>query len=265
MKRVARLALLLAVAATTGCGAPSPEEARARAIAYFGREVHSVDHGWSSIFDLLERRFDLTVRLADGSFAHGSSQVARPEDFVVYRRLLDPHARATRRQIADLPTAIDRVTATALHCDRLGLPEDWIGILRKATGMGAYALTHAVLATRWTLENGCLPPIALVALENEQIEALSGLIDDRHRLTERHDLATDIWLEAIAMLYYAGAGDRVREEWIDAVVATQRPDGGFPNHPNDARSHPHPTALALWILCEHLQPDARPVGWIPRS
>ena len=82
------------------------------------------------------------------------------------------------------------------------------------------------------------------------------------RLAERHAASSDQWIEAISMLYYLGAGSRVRAEWIDDLLAGQRPDGGWPRHPRAALSDPHPTALALWVLLEQLQPDAAAIRWI---
>lgn len=261
--RVCALAALLAL--VTACARRDPAEARDRALAYFASEVHEVDPGWSSIVDLLHRRFGVEVPLAGGRPAHGALPAERSDVAAVYRRLEDPNARATRREIAELPTAIDRVTATALHCDHVGLPDDWLEVLREATRLGAYALTHAVAATRWTVENGCLPPARVLALELEQIDALVRLLEQRHGLAERHALATDIWIEALAMLHYLDAAERVQPAWIDDLLAAQRPDGGWPNHPDDARSHPHPTALALWVLLERLEPAAGPARWIPRG
>lgn len=213
----------------------------------------------------MHRRFGLELVLADGSTPYGPRAATSGALARIYRRVSDPSARATRAEVAALPTAIDRITATALHCDTVGIPADWVEVLRKATRAGAYALTHAALALQWTLENGCLPEIATLALQVEQAEALEAMAADRAGLLERHALGLDIWLEAIAMLHYLGEGERVRAGWLDDLLGFQRPDGGWPNHPRDARSHPHPTALALWILLERLEPEAPRVAWLPRG
>ncbi|MCP3983784.1 MAG: hypothetical protein GY723_05310 [bacterium] len=255
---------LSAVALVAGCGGSGPEQARDRALAYFSTQVHEIDHSWSSIFDHLHRRFGLELTLASGRTPYGvQRELERPELFAVYRRLVDPAARVSKRQIAELSTTIDRMTASALHCDRIALPDGWVDVLRTASGLGAYALTHAVVATRWTLENGCLSEMELIPLHFEQVELLEALIEEREVLNSRHDVATDIWIEALAMLYYLGEGDRVRPEWIEALLAAQREDGGWPNHPRAPTSHPHPSALALWVLLEGLNSDAPATAWIP--
>jgi hypothetical protein len=247
-----------------GCGPSRAEQARDRALAYFTTQVHEIDPSWSSIFDYLHRRFGLELTLASGRSPHGAREgLERPELFAVYRRLVDPSARVTKRQIAELETPIDRMTASALYCDRIPLPADWLEILGKASRLSAYALTHAAVAARWTLENDCFSELALTPLHFEQVDLLELLIQEREALAERHEVATDIWIEAIALLYYLGEGPRVRPEWIEAVLAAQRGDGGWPNHPREPRSHPHPSALALWVLLESLHPDAPATRWIP--
>jgi hypothetical protein len=67
------------------------------------------------------------------------------------------------------------------------------------------------------------------------------------------------------MLYYLGARDRVQPAWLDAMLTAQRTDGGWPLGPGATRSDPHPTALALWVLLENLEPEAPPIRWIPPS
>jgi len=248
-----------------GCGQEPLASARESAQDYFASEVHELDHGWAPIFDYLHRRFGIELQLASGRSAHGARDgLRRPELALVYRRLVDGRARVRPQQIEQLESPIDRITATALYCDQVGLPSDWIQVLRRASLAGAYALTHAVVAAQWTLENDCLSGIALAKLQLEQTLLLEDLLQDRTALDARHELSLDIWIEALAMLYYSGAGERVRPEWIDALLATQRDDGGWPNHPDRERSAPHPTALALWVLLENLEPDAPRTAWIPQ-
>ncbi len=65
------------------------------------------------------------------------------------------------------------------------------------------------------------------------------------------------------MLYYLGAGAEVEAAWIDALLDAQRADGGWPTRKSEARSDPHPSALALWVLLENLEPEAPRIRWIP--
>lgn len=249
-------------------GARGPDFARAkdRAIEYFRAHVHHADPSWLSLFGYMHRRFGLVVTLASGQPADDiSSGVQRPDVFQVYRRIEDPRAAVGKLRIAELPTPIDRITATALHCDRIPLPENWVDVLRKASVAGGYALTHSVLATEWTVENGCLTRADVQALHADQIVWLVTFVQRRHDLRSKFEAITDMWIEAVAMLYYAGAGDMVRPEWVEEIAGLQNDDGGWSRNPQDKRSDPHATALALWVLLEQLQPDTPPVPWIRQS
>lgn len=261
---IASLVLLLPIHAS--CAA-RPEarlaEARDRAIAWFASDVDEVEVGWSAIFAYLHRRFGVVVTNAEGRTLHDATEGVEPATmFEVFRRLVDPGATVDVARIAALESPIDRISASAIHCDRIPLPADWIEILRRASRMGAYALTHAVAAAGWSLENGCVSPLQLAALRAEQIRLLEQLIEARNELERRHAAASDIWIEAVAMLFYADAGDRVRPEWIEAVLDLQWPNGGWPAHPRASEADPHTTALALWVVLEVLEPDAPRVQWL---
>ena len=243
--------------------APRLESAQAGALRYFATSVTTPDPSWLSLFGYMHRRFGVDARLASGAPAAAVRDgVARPEVYAIYRRIDDPDAQVDKAAIAALPTAIDRITASALHCDRIPLPPDWVEILAKASRAGAYALTHAVLATEWTVENGCRSRQDVAALHAEQVRLLEQLVDQRASLAGRYDAATDLWIEAMAMLDYSGAGDRIRAAWIDDLLAQQRSDGGWPRHPNANRSDPHATTLALWVVLAQRQPQAPPIRWI---
>lgn len=241
------------------------ESAKTRALHYFATAVETPDPSWLSLFGYLHRRFGVDARLASGAAPHALRDgVARPEVYAIYRRIDDPTAQVDKAAIAALPTPIDRITASALHCDRIPLPDDWLAILGKASRAGAYALTHAVLATEWTVELGCRRRDEVTALHAEQVRLLEQLIEQRAALAGRYESATDLWIEAMAMLAYSGAGDRIRQPWVDDLLAAQRADGGWPRHPRATRSDPHATALALWVVLERLQPKAPPIRWIAR-
>jgi hypothetical protein len=156
------------------------ERAQTAALRYFATSVETADPSWLSLFGYMHRRFGVDARLASGASAHTVRDgVARPEVYAIYRRIDDPDAQVDKAAIAALPTAIDRITASALHCDRIPLPADWVEILAKASRAGAYALTHAVLATEWTVENGCRTRQDVTALHAEQVRLLEQLIEQR--------------------------------------------------------------------------------------
>ena len=257
-------ALAAALALALACGAAGPEAGKERALRFFATRVPSADPGWAAIFGYLHRRFGVEATSARGAPLHLPAPVSeRPEVAAVYRRLFDPAATAAPEQIAALPTAVDRMTALALHCDRIALPPDFADALRRATELGGYALTHAALAGQWTLENGCADFAQLRELQAEQVERLAILAGDRTGIGASHEAGYDVWIEALAMLHYLGAGSRVRAEWLAELLASQRGDGGWSRSPREDRSDPHATALALWVLLETLEPGARPVPFVP--
>ena len=152
----------------------------------------------------------------------------------------------------------------AIHCARIPLPGTWIGILSEASRKGDYFLTHAVAAAEWSHENGCLSEMQLAPLHAEQVPLLVELIEDRKRLESEHRVGTDLWIEALAMLFYSGSGDRVRPEWIGALLDRQHPDGSWPANPRSKRGDPHATALGLWVTLEALVPGLGRTTWVPR-
>ncbi len=74
-----------------------------------------------------------------------------------------------------------------LHCDRIPLPEDWV----------------------WTCEQGCREWSDLAALQRQQVALLEELVERR---ASGFTTSTDLWVEALVMLYYTGARNPVRPE-----------------------------------------------------
>lgn len=249
-----------------GCGpSRSPEHARDGALHYFATRVKGSDPSWLPVIVYLHRRFDLSVPDARGVPLHlPPPGPPRGEIAAIFQRSWEPGAQVGKEKIAALESTIDRISASALHCDRLGLPPDWEEILRAASRVGGYALTHAALAMRWTLENGCRTESELADLRRDQITLLEQLAGQREATIAELDAGQDIWIESLAMLSLLGAGDRVRSEWLDALMAAQRSDGGWARGSREDRSDPHPTALSLWVLQEHLEPDRPQVSWLGR-
>lgn len=245
----------------------APESAIERAVAYFGRDVSTADPNWVALFAFLKRRFGLEVRLASGEFAHrvgaGSAGGVMQE---IYRRIDDPTAAADKKAIADLDHVVDRITASALHCDRIALPADWLAVLTRAARAGGYALTHSALALEWTLENGCASRQSdeVVALRGEQVRLLGAMVNDRTGLARQYETDADVWVEAVAMLYYVGGRAAVRPEWLRQLVGMQLPNGAWPASTRAERADAHATSLALWALLEATrEPTSGP--WIVPS
>jgi len=177
----------------------------------------------------------------------------------VYRRLVDPQASIDQASIDALASEIDRVTATALYCDRLGLPDDFAQRLdRLAERSDEYALPHAMMATGWAIENRCLGSEVAKGLRDRQVKAAEG------RLAQRAPGAIrDAPIETVSILYYLGERSHVKAEWVEAVLDAQLESGGWAN--GGASADDHTTALALWVLLEAAHPEVQQMPWIPRG
>lgn len=265
--------VLLASLLAAGCSEPEVdvgrsleadvESARARAVGYFAAHVEGPDPSWASLFGYMHRRFGLEAADARGRPLHAPAPLDAAAGWAaIYRRLDDPGATLSSERVAAIASQTDRMTALALHCDTLGTPENWPDVLRAASDAGGYALTHAALATRWTLENGCMSRARLADVEQMQRDRLALMATSRDALERTFANGTDLWLESMSMLYYLEGGDRIDPAMLREVIALQRPDGGWPAHAKRTGSDPHATALALWVLLENERPDTAPIQWI---
>lgn len=217
----------------------------------------SLDPILALILDSLRRRFDLATVPPQAPYVDAAQEAARQNGTVIrtgdrlgdmlaiFRRLIDPSAHATVADIDALQMPIDQVTTTALHCQTVPLPADFLLTLDEMVDLGGYNMTHAIIASQWLLENGCIAPEAIAARKQRNIDALLRQIEkDEGQLTDRR-------VEALATLYYIGGGDRVRPEWIDFVLQRQLPDGQWPAYADQPQTpNPHTTLMALWFLLE---------------
>jgi hypothetical protein len=140
----------------------------------------------------------------------------------------------------------DRILATALYCDRLGVPPAYAETLEAGVKAGGYHATHVLLAWTWLQGNRC------------KVAIRDGFVEDLYRanvaiLEDRPTLVNDLKLEAAAFLCMARQGKRVDPRFIAHVVSIQGADGGWGklDTPNPARpdeSSWHSTTLALLLL-----------------
>lgn len=239
------------------------DAAIADAIGWLSR---ALDVAWpadvAALLGFMGRAFDDVPGLDD--LAHKAMAVANAEAAAQqgltqpFYRLIDPGVRPPAGELRTVPGLTGAVTAQALHCDWAPLaPEFWPALDRLAADSG-YGLTHAMLATMWIQENGCrADPVRLVQLRAAGSRRLVELLD-------RGQAPTDLQVEALAMLFYAGQGSSVEPRHIDALLGLRRSDGGWALDTDRASSHPHTTALALWVLLEARHPQRPRVPMIPR-
>jgi hypothetical protein len=238
-------------------GRAVPQSAVDRAVQSLVGQRESLDPILAIILDSVRRRFELAAVPPQRPFVDAAQQAARNAGSVmrtgdktadmlaVFRRLMDPSATVTAADIEALRMPIDQVTATAIHCQTIPLPADFLMTLDEMVELGGYAMTHAVIASQWLVENGCVPATTIAAREQRYADALV-------RQIEKEDgLLTDRRVEALATLFYIGGGDHVRQEWLDFVLQRQLPDGQWPGYADQPKTpNAHTTLMALWLLLE---------------
>lgn len=232
------------------------------AIAWLSR---ALDNEWpadvAALLGFMGRAFDAPGldTLAQKALATADAEAAAKQGLTrPFYRLLDPGARPAEAELRAVTGLTGGVTAQALHCDWLPLaPAFWSELDRLAAG-GGYGLTHAMLASVWIEENACkADPARLVQLRADGSRRLVELLD-------RGRGPTDLQVEALAMLFYAGQRVNVQPRHVDALLALRRADGGWALDGDRSASHPHTTALALWVLLEARYPQRPRVAMIPR-
>ena len=206
--------------------------------------------------DLMHRRFGVR-QFADALKRYDEVTAERPKEaplLRVLRRAGDADNPLRPDDWDHVQIHGDRILATALYCDRLGLPPSFAEVLGKGVRAGGYHATHALLAWSWIQDNRC------------ELAVPDGFVEEMYRvvvaiLDDRPTLVNDLKLEAAAFLCLARQGARVDPGFVRHVVAIQRADGGWgkldvvdPAKPDE--SSWHSTILALVLLLHVSFPGA---------
>jgi len=243
---------------------PSPialQPAIANAIAFFEESDEPNDAYALLLLDVVHRRFEI-AEFADALQRYDQIMAVLPDQaplMRLFRRIADHDNQLQIWDLQEVTEDIDLVTLPALYCDQLELPNNYPSTLDRATRIGNYLLTHALLACIWIQENGCEMPLSDEAVENIY-HANAALIND-------DQVVADVELEAATFLYLAGQGALVDHAFVERVIAVQNDDGGWlrsSDTPGD--SHWHATALALLLLLHVEYPsDSYPPMLAPPS
>jgi hypothetical protein len=180
------------------------------------------------------------ARIADSLRAAGTDQALRILDqMTLFERLRNPAFVLDRNKMT-AGQEEDAITVPALYCDAYPLDSaTYFPKLRAEMAVGDYRLTHALLAVLWLQEHQCFAPRDLRALREALVAGCSAII-------ARYPSWMDLNIEAAAL--QQAAGERISQDWIDGVIAAQRPDGGWLDIPQHTASNTHTTILALWLL-----------------
>lgn len=196
------------------------------------------------LFDYLGRKFGLNWQ---GPMIEGYLLGARNDYYLAtLMRILDPQAVAPFEFDSD---ARAQVMFPALYCDQRPISPSFYARVFWDSVRGGYDLTHAVLALEWARENGCITgEREWAALREEQIRRMLAE-------TEREAGDDDLFFERLAFLFYVGAGEWVKPDWVERVAKAQRTDGGWGQVLGED-SNDHASFLAFWVLLEAENPDA---------
>lgn len=249
------LRLLQAEPCRTECESSSDElvsirDGIARLAQFLDRSALSEPHALLFL-DMVYRWFG-GERYADALKRYDRTLVTRPAEANVlrlFRRIMDHGSPFDPTDLATLETDFDPLTARALHCDRLNLGAEYITQLLDTASQGGYQLTHAVLAWAWLEENRCVLDLP------QGFE--TGLVRDMAALIDLDLPVTDLEIETAALLHALGYARRVPPAFIDHVLATQGPEGGF--RLTSTSSKPpnfHTSVLAFWLLLQHACPSS---------
>ena len=196
--------------------------------------------------DVTARRFGVTA-LSPLWPAYQKALRATPTlELRLYARIGDAAVRVTPEELRRL-NQFDAFTGPALYCREHPLPADYADTLARALREGQYYVTHVLMALFWLRERGCAQP-ASDALFDGTLAATASLIDADHAQV------TDLELEAAAFLAHLGQSRRIPPGFLDGVIASQLPGGGWSSGPPSTEPSGHSSGLGLLYLHELLFP-----------
>lgn len=162
----------------------------------------------------------------------------------IFLRFFDDNLKAPESRVK-LMDGIDRITAAALYCDCYGLPPNFFNDINDMSYTEGYAVTHAVLALNILEQRKC-------KYDTTVYNTTKAIIIPRlETIIYNKKPTSDIGIEAIVMLYISGNANRVKNEWVEAIIKAQEPNGSW-------GANDHTTVLALWALLEAKKSSIKP-------
>jgi len=218
-------------------GNPKVEQSLEKAIEYVRSRGEKLHPMMVPTLHHLGREYGLQVDITVMAQKIRERNRENPNPFL---RELDPKTQITPKDIQKL-SGIDHFTATAMHCDRFGLPKYYLARLRKLAAYDGYALTHAALALLLAGWRKCVA--------NDQfLEAEFYFYYGRlQELLERIDAESDLGVETMLMLLLLRKNLKLPPELDRAsllrILDAQQADGSW-------NQDDHTTVLAIWVMLE---------------
>jgi hypothetical protein len=159
------------------------------------------------------------------------------------RRVFDPLFELSQDDYNQL-AGLDAMTHAALHCHLFPLDDadmqSWAGY----SAQGDYSTTHVLLALLWAIDNDCaMPPSYDADLLDVTVNRVFAIA------AANAEAATDLRVEAMALLAAAGRHDLIQASWVVQLLDAQV-GGGWRAEPGSDTTNDHTTGLALWLLLQ---------------
>ena len=173
-----------------------------------------------------------------------------------WQRLFDPTYQLAPADY-DALTGIDAMTLSAVHCHQFPVDDADMLAWSGYGNQGGYGTTHVLLALLWAIDNDCAMP------SSYNSALLDETIADVYAIAAGGGTAlTDVRLEAMTFLAAAGRHDLIQASWVDLVLNSQQPNGGWLAAPGDFNTTDHTTILGLWLLLQLAEEQKVLTGYI---
>lgn len=231
------------------------------ALAFLSRPEGQERVSWQvyALLDYLQRRFGLDERYCIERVYPREMWSGEDADMAArFGRFIDPAFVIDETQMNGDADWLTSFMTRSLYCDVHPMED---AVLRQMAARYAedlarpepgYVATHVILCAQWLRELAC--PLLEEPEAGRFVDVLEGIVS-------RERAETDLAFEAMMLLYYMGEGRRVWANWVDAMLALQRPCGGW-GYTVERPVDGHPTVLALWVLLEQALPGAPKEPWV---
>lgn len=222
-----------------------------KATEHFMDTIHIVHPSDRIFLTYVQRKFSLDPKLGPDQVPIDLYENPRtyPEHLHFLARIAYPNRIVkVAPNMQEMDDDVKFMNIYSINCDRMDLPTNFWGMMDKNTKEGGYYTAHTILALAFMKDNGCTLPTEANDLKEQAIEALVKIAGDS-------TVSPDLRYEVTAFLLMDNRHDLVKQEWIDQIIAEQRPDGSWIHEFGDSKDDPHTTLLALWSLLEYARPN----------
>lgn len=165
--------------------------------------------------------------------------------FETYRQMMEYSPR--RRPQLPLPlSVIDGVNLYALYCGKAIRRNIFLQYMDSCRVYGGYDVTHAYMAALLLRNTRCLCQGRISRLESEMLGEMVKMVP-----LQPGAPLSDLQIEVIALLLYAGRYEYIPEVLISRLIHSQAPEGYWKDPVKEGSEFAdHTTVLAVWALLE---------------